>query len=175
MDANGIKWQQPTTDRPVPLASGYFLNGELLPVETLRDSIKKSANVKVDHGGEFVIGQRFRARGLAGGLVDDVRLTSERFRPLTEGELRTMATGDPLPTLSFDYFVSAVDEKCRSCLRINLRKRGKAFVMAEEAMNEIPIMQRNQIADGQRTFWLAGQYDAPTDSTRVDKGLSQCP
>ncbi len=45
-----------------------YLNGKRLETSVLRDDVKKSANVEVDHGGEFVVGQRFRARGLAGGL-----------------------------------------------------------------------------------------------------------
>ena len=51
-----------------------YLNGELLATSIVRDQLKKNCNVLVDHGGEFVVGQRFRARGLDGGLIDDVRV-----------------------------------------------------------------------------------------------------
>ncbi len=43
-----------------------YLNGQPLETTILRNKMHKSANAKVDHGGNFVVGQRFRARGFAG-------------------------------------------------------------------------------------------------------------
>ena len=139
-------------------ASGLkiFLNGEPLATTILRDEMKKSANVKVDHGGEFVIGQRFRARGLAGGLIDDVRLYT---RNLSKAELKYLATGEF--NASREYFTSAVDEPCRVAWN-ELNEARKAFVMAEEAMQEIPIMRETQAA--RETHILnRGLYDADTN------------
>ncbi len=66
-----------------------YLNGQEIPTEILRDEMIKQANVKVDHGGLFVLGQRFRARGLDGGLIDDARLYK---RELTPTEINHLAT-----------------------------------------------------------------------------------
>ena len=154
-------------------ASGLrlYLNGRRLETTVLRDDVTKSANVKVDHGGEFVVGQRFRARGLDGGLIDDVRVYT---RDLTPVELRYLATGEfGEPTL--EYFTSAIDEKCRTATLLLTTAR-EAFVMAEEVMNEIPIMKE---MDKPRVAHVLarGQYDAPTDdstlvSREVLSGLS---
>ena len=147
-------------------ASGIqiFFNGSRMKTETIRDELKKSANVKVDHGGEFVIGQRFRDRGFDGGLVDDARVYE---RALSIAELKHLASGKPIaPTR--EYYFSAIDEEVRQAAN-NLTAARKAFVMAEEAMVEVPIMRET---DAPRdTHVLArGQYDSPTDdSTRVDR------
>lgn len=143
-----------------------YLNGEPLETIVLRDDVKKSANVKVDHGGEFVVGQRFRARGLAGGLIDDVRVYT---RSLTPAELVHLATGDPIAATP-EYFAAAIDEETREVLE-SLTEARKAFVMAEEAMNEIPIMRETD--DPRPAHILArGQYDAPTsDETRVTREI----
>ena len=137
------------------------LNGVELKTVVLRDNVKKSANVKVDHGGEFVLGQRFRARGLAGGLIDDLRIYS---RALTSIELTHLATGDTIePTI--DYFVSAIDESCRNALQTLTAARQKV-VMAEEVMNEIPIML--ETSQPRPAHVLArGQYDAKTDASTL--------
>ncbi|TWU10562.1 DUF1553 domain-containing protein [Allorhodopirellula heiligendammensis] len=142
-----------------------YLNGQPLATTVLRDEVKKSVNVKVDHGGEFVVGQRFRARGLDGGLIDDVRLYT---RNLSEAELSYLATGQF--QACEPYYVSAVDEECRSAfMRLNEARR--EVVLAEEAMHEIPIM--HEMDTPRETHQLArGQYDAPTDiSTRVSRSV----
>lgn len=144
-------------------ASGLklYLNGEPLGTTVLRDSVKKSANVKVDHGGEFVVGQRFRARGLDGGLIDDVRVYT---RDLTPVELLSVATGAPVEA-TFEYFASAIDAPCRSAWQA-LTETRKEVVMAEEVMNEIPVMQ--ELDRPRPTHLLArGQYDAPIDDTTL--------
>ncbi|MCM2370528.1 DUF1553 domain-containing protein [Aporhodopirellula aestuarii] len=149
-------------------ASGLqlFLNGKPLQTTILRDKIKKSANVKVDHGGEFVVGQRFRARGLAGGLIDDIRLFT---RALTTGELRQLATGEVEPVSEATY-ISAIDQPARAAWDA-LNEARHAFVMAEEVMDEVPIMEETE--QPRETHVLArGQYDAPqNDKTRIDRGV----
>lgn len=141
-----------------------YLNGTALETETLRDEVKKQANVKVDHGGQFVIGQRFRDRGLDGGLIDDVRVFS---RALTATELRHLASGEPLEHTA-ESFASAVDETVRESMA-SLTAARKAVVMAEETMNEIPVMR--EMDEPRLTYVLArGQYDSPkTDETRVPR------
>ncbi|NND96714.1 MAG: DUF1553 domain-containing protein, partial [Pirellulaceae bacterium] len=147
-----------------------YLNGKQLETTVVRDRLKKSCNVMVDHGGEFVVGQRFRARGLAGGLIDDVRVYE---RALTELELRTLAVGDvdgdgESDKPSFEYFTSAIDQPSRQALT-SLTDAREAFVMAEEAMNELPIMEEMQ--QRRPAHLLArGEYDAPkNDDTLVQR------
>lgn len=139
-----------------------FLNGKRLETVVLRDEVKKSCNVKVDHGGEFVVGQRFRARGLAHGLIDDVRVYT---RDLTPPELGHLATaGESQPTL--EYYTSAIDERARTAMAALTAAR-KAVVMAEEVMNEIPVMRETEQVRPAHVL-ARGQYDAPTsDKTRV--------
>ena len=141
-----------------------FLSGTELKTTVLRDELKKSCNVKVDHGGEFVVGQRFRARGLDRGLLDDVRVY---FRNLTQPELRFLATGKT-QSLTADYYASAIDQACRTAQQALTTAR-KDYVMAEEVMNEVPIMKETNRP--RETHILArGQYDAPTsDETKVER------
>ena len=137
------------------------MNGVPLETEVLRDEVKKQANVKVDHGGEFVVGQRFRARGFDGGMIDDVRVYD---RALTEAELRHLATGEPLHPTAL-YFASAVDGVARDAMQ-SLTDARKALVMAEEAIDEIPIMR--ELSEPRPAHILArGQYDAPKNETTL--------
>ena len=141
-----------------------YLNGVELETIVVRDSIKKQANVVVDHGGELVIGQRFRDRGLNGGMIDDVRVYE---RALTTPELLHLATGEPIqPTM--EYYAGAIDDSARLAAS-KLKAARKAVVMAEEAMIEIPIMKETDAA--RSTYLLArGQYDAPkNEETRVER------
>ncbi len=147
-------------------ASGLkiYLNGNELETVVLRDELKKSCNVLVDHGGEFVIGQRFRARGFTGGLIDDVRLFT---RELTGTELASLATGKAMEATP-EYFASAIDEPTRKALG-QLTAARKAFVMAEEVIQEIPVMR--EMPQPRPAHVLArGQYDAPqNEQTRVQR------
>ncbi|MEO1528315.1 MAG: DUF1553 domain-containing protein [Planctomycetota bacterium] len=142
------------------------LDGEPLETVILRDNVKKSCNVKVDHGGEFVIGQRFRARGLEGGLIDEVRLYE---RELTIEERRWLAR-DHSSEITKAYYDSAIDAPCRSKLAA-LTKARQEWVMAEEVTNEIPIMREMDEARPTHVL-LRGEYDAPTsDETLVQRDV----
>jgi hypothetical protein len=177
-NALGIRTKQPIpANRWHQLAATYdgsskasglklYLNGELLDVEIVRDKVLKSVNVKVDHGGQLVIGSRFRARGLDGGLVDDFRLYS---RALTKTELGYLSTGAPI-AMSAELYASAYDNACRASFA-KLTEARKAFVMAEEVMDEIPIME--EMEEPLAAYVLArGAYDAPkNDETRVTRNV----
>jgi hypothetical protein len=175
-NAIGVRTTEPIpADRWHQLAATYdgsstaeglklYLNGLELPTTVLRDKLVKSSNVPVDHGGELVVGQRFRSRGFAGALIDDVRVFG---RPLTWMELRHFATGSPLE-LEPAYFTSALDEPSRQALA-DLTAKRKEQVMAEDAVHEIPIME--EMDTPRPAHILArGQYDAPTsDETLVGR------
>ena len=175
-NAIGIRTKEPIPlDRWQQLAATYdgsstaaglklYLDGRPLALEILRDQVVKSANVLVDHGGKLTLGQRFRARGLAGGLMDDVQLYE---RELTPTELHHLATGESFSATDA-YYASAIDAKCRVASK-KLREARHAYVMAEEVMQEVPIME--ELDEPRPTHLLArGQYDAPTsDETLVPR------
>jgi hypothetical protein len=143
-----------------------FLDGKPLAVDILRDNMIKSANVKVDHGGRFVIGQRFRGRGLDGGLIDDVQFYN---RSLSAAELMHLASGQPLKVTK-EYYASALDEECRQATNA-LQQAIQQWVMVEESMNELPIMK--ELPQPRPAYVLArGEYDAPkNEHTRVDRDV----
>ncbi|TWT29564.1 Planctomycete cytochrome C [Posidoniimonas corsicana] len=133
-----------------------YLNGQPLPTKIVRDAIHKRANVPQGPGGDLVVGQRFRSRGLAGGLIDDVRFYS---RQLTDGEVHSLATGAP-PRPSLDYFTSAVDEASRAAAE-RLAEARQQLAMAEEPVQEVPVMR--ELPEPRPAHVLArGQYDSPT-------------
>ncbi|TWU57301.1 DUF1553 domain-containing protein [Rubripirellula reticaptiva] len=164
------QWHQVTaTYDGSSAASGLllFLDGKPLETVVLRDELKKSCNVLVDHGGEFVVGQRFRARGLDGGLIDDVRVYT---RALTMSEISQLVTGKTSldDDAYYAYYTTAIDEAARAAMS-KLTDARKAWVMAEEVMNEIPIMR--EMPEVRSAHVLArGQYDAVTsDKTLVNR------
>ncbi len=161
------RWQQlSATYDGSSTATGLkiFLDGQPLATEVLRDKILKSANVKLDTGGQLVIGQRFRSRGLAGGLIDEVLLYQ---RELTPTELLHLATGASLSATPA-YFASAIDKECRAASK-KLQEARHAFVMIEETIQEVPVME--ELDTPRPAHVLArGQYDAPTtDETLVPR------
>jgi len=161
------RWQQLTsTYDGSSTAAGLklYLDGQLLTIEVLRDKVVKNASAKISHGGQLVIGQRFRSRGLAGGLIDDVRLYE---RELVLTEIAHLATGAPLAATPA-YYASAIDEECRTATK-QLRDARQAYVMAEEVMQEVPVME--ELDEPRPAHVLArGQYDAPTsDKTLVTR------
>ena len=86
-------------------------------------------------------------------------------RDLTTPELRFLATGKP-QKLTADYYASAIDEAARAA-KAKLTEARRDFVMAEEVMNEVPVME--EMERPRETHILArGQYDSPTnDDTKV--------
>ena len=162
---NANQWHQLTaTYDGSSSASGLriFLNGSKLATNVIRDKIKKRASVEVMHGGKLTIGQRFRGRGLDGWLVDDFRAYS---RALSRTEIEHFVTGKPIE-LTEQYFASAIDPVTRTAMA-KLTEARKNFVMAEEVIAEIPVME--EMAEPRVTHVLArGEYDAPTsDDTKV--------
>jgi hypothetical protein len=141
-----------------------FVNGEELETEIIRDQIIKRASVKVMHGGKLTIGQRFRGRGLAGGLIDDFRVFG---RALTPPELKSLASGQPIVPTEI-YYVNAVDMQARAAFA-RLTTAREEYVMAEEVMHAIPVM--DELDEPREAHVLArGAYDAPTnEETRVSR------
>lgn len=161
------QWQQVTaTYDGSSKAAGLqlYANGKELETEILRDHITKQAMVKVMHGGKLTIGQRFRDRGLDGGLIDDVRVYS---RALSPTEVAHLATGEPVEVTA-DCYANAMDDVARAALA-ELTAAREWLVMAEEVVQEIPVM--GEMPEPRETHILArGAYDAPTsEGTRVQR------
>ncbi len=145
-----------------------FLDGKELPTQVLRDTRVKSANVLVDHGGEFVIGQRFRDRGLANGLVADVRVYG---RALTRPEIQHLTTGEPIKADA--SFVASVIDKDAIEASKRLNDAVKVFVNTQEKMNEVPIMLETE-APRPAHVLARGEYDAETsDETLVTRSTPE--
>ena len=100
------EWQQVTvTYDGSSRAAGLrvYVNGELEPVEVVRDSLTKTINyikrARANNEGDLVevdtltIGQRFRDRGFKDGLVDELRIFN---RELTELEVENLFDGKTL-------------------------------------------------------------------------------
>lgn len=141
-----------------------YLNGKLLATEVIRDRIIKSVSFPMNSGDKLSIGQRFRSRGLAGGLIDEARFYNRELSPT---EIAHLATDSELePTL--DYFVSAFDPECRKSLA-ELTAARRAIVEAEEQMHEIPVMEE-MLAPRPAHILARGLYDADTnDETLVGR------
>ena len=164
------RWHQIAATYDGSSAAGglkLYLDGTPLPTEVVRDGLKKSCNVAVNHGGQFVVGQRFRDRGFSGGQIDDVRVYD---RDLTIAELTHLARPGVQIDPTFEYYISAIDPLARQS-REHLTETRRGVVMAEEVMMEVPIMR--ELDPPRPTHLLArGQYDAPkNEQTRVRPGV----
>lgn len=138
-------------------AEGFdlFVNGQPLETEILRDATKKSASVAVQHGGKVAVGYRWRDRGIPGAFLDEVSVFNRVVDPaLIDAGWRDRVQEDapPMP--------DAV---------VKLTEARKAVYMAEEVMNEIPVME--ELDEALPAYILArGEYDAPkTEDVRVQR------
>jgi len=145
-----------------------FLDGKELATQVIRDARVKSANVLVDLGGEFAIGQRFRDRGLAGGLVADVRVYQ---RALTMPEIQHLTTGEPIKADAM-FVASVIDIEAIEASK-RLHDAVKAFVDTQEKMNEVPIMLETETPRPAHVL-ARGEYDAETsDETLVTRSTPE--
>jgi hypothetical protein len=147
-----------------------FINGNPAETEVLRDHMFKSALVNTFGNGNLTLGERFRDRGFAGGMIDDLMIYRRALTPL---EIRTLGGNQPIESGSaglMDYFLSAVDPACReSASRLSAAR--EALVKIEDGIQEIPVMEELPVP--RETHVLArGEYDAPkNESTRVGRGV----
>ncbi|MEM1063068.1 MAG: DUF1553 domain-containing protein, partial [Planctomycetota bacterium] len=146
-----------------------FLDGHELPTTVLRDgTLKKQAAVlnKVagKHGGKFNLGQRFRDRGFADGLIDDLRIYR---RALTPPEVKSLAYGTSVEPTA-EYVASALDQNARAAME-RLTEARRNLVLAEEVVHEIPVME--EMPEPRETHVLMrGEYSAPrSEETRVTR------
>lgn len=127
-----------------------FVDGEPAATTVIRDKLTK--DITGGGGDTIAIGERFRDRGLAGGLVDEFRvfdraLTSLEAREIfAEGSVRSlldkassMLTGDE-QALLYEYWLATVDKPYRSQLAA-LRSAREVRSKLADAAREIMVMR----------------------------------
>lgn len=157
------------------------INGEPADLEVVRDG----PMVKSLGGGgyfgpgakELIIGQRFRDRGLSGGVVDEVKLVRRAVSDieglsLFKGEALDQQLGSASEQQQRAYYFSAIDEPVRQA-RKDLEAKRKAFVQYENKIPEIAAMR--EMPKPRPTHILArGLYDAArTPENRVQRDVPE--
>jgi hypothetical protein len=157
------------------------INGKPAKLEVLRDGPMLKTFGKGRNFGagakELIIGQRFRDRGLSGGVVDEVKIIR---RAVSDIESQALHAGNPLrETLASaseaqqrEYYFSAIDEPVRQASK-DLEAKRKAFVEYETKIPEIAVMR--EMPEPRPAHILArGLYDAGrTDKNRVTRGVPE--
>lgn len=156
-----------------------WINGRATDTETIRDGpiLKRvgGGHAYGPGGTDLVIGQRFRDRGLEGGLIDRVQIVRRAVSDVEAGQLagtgslETALDGADADALGAFYF-SAIDPEVRSA-RAELMAARKRLVEYEDGVAEIAIMR--EMSDPRPAFVLArGAYDAPkTEANRVGRDV----
>ena len=173
-----IVWRYDGSSRADGLS--LSINGKPADLEVLRDGpLKKTVGGGRPFGAgakELIIGQRFRDRGLSGGVVDEVKLirravSDVEAEHLFDGQALTKALAGDQTQLR-EYYGSAIDEELRKA-RTDLANKRKAFVHYENKIPEIAVMQ--DMAEPRPTHVLArGVYDAErTDKNRVSRDVPE--
>ena len=150
-------------------ASGMTLhiNGEVAELEIVRDDTLLKT-VGSGHpfgpgGHDLILGQRFRDRGLSGGMIDQVRIVRRAVsmieaKDLHDGESLGRALADNETQALRDYYFSAIDPEVRAA-RDALRAAREQFVKHENSIPEIAVM-REMSAPRPAYVLNRGHYDA---------------
>ncbi|MEM9345315.1 MAG: DUF1553 domain-containing protein [Planctomycetota bacterium] len=144
-----------------------LINGEPALLDVVRDGpMLKTAgggNPYGPGGRNLIIGQRFRDRGLSGGMVDEVKLFRRAVSDL-EGKalFKNQSLKQAFGTAEEDqrraYFFSAIDGPVRAA-RKDLEAKRKAVVHYENKIPEIAVMR--EMSEPRPAHILArGVYDA---------------
>lgn len=148
-------------------ASGLklYLGSRELETEVTGDHLWKSVAVKTYQPGDVIIGAKFRGKGFAGGVVDDVHFYE---RAITPADIASLA-GEPVDDAALrDYYFSAVNPTMRE----NTAERLAAYqeiTRIEDELVEVPVME--EMAEA-RPAWILdrGDFNAPrTDDNRVER------
>ena len=148
-----------------------YVNGKPAETETVRDNLYKE--ITGGGGDNITIGERFRDRGFAGGLVDEFRVYGRQLSPLEVAQLHDdHSLADALADAGrtnrdvsnndvYDYCLTAIDQEFQSQLAALQRAR-EAKAAAEESLEEIMVM--HELPGLRQTYLLTrGAYDAPGD------------
>ena len=142
-----------------------YVNGELAPLETIRDHLYKDilhrqAWGDADVGGiELTLAGRFRDSGFRGGAIDELEVYDLRLSAL---EVRALA-GKPLPDATDAqwraHYVMRVDPACRDAETALQQARQQENAEIND-VREIMVMR--EMPGRRPTFVLKrGAYDAP--------------
>lgn len=174
-----VVWRYDGSSRAEGLS--LVINGKPAELEVVRDGpmLKTIGSGRPFGPGakELIVGQRFRDRGLSGGVVDEVKLIR---RAVSDIESQALFTGTALDQQfdsaneqqQRDYYFSAIDEPVRQA-RENLEAKRKAFVQYENKIPEIAVMR--EMPEPRPAHILArGLYDAErTPENRVQRDVPE--
>lgn len=122
---------------------------------------------------ELIIAQRFRDRGLSGGMVDEVQLIRRAVSDLEAKHLhQPIDLADAQEKALRDYYFSAIDEPLRQA-RVELQAKRKAFVEYETKVPEIAVMR--EMSEPRPAHLLSrGLYNAErTPDNRVQRDVPE--
>lgn len=142
-----------------------YIDGEEVETVTLADGpMIKNIGQNTYGSGDYTLGQRFRDRGFAGGLVDDFKiygrdLTPVEVKHLYDGKALTEAIRNSDQNLLSDYYFSAINPDARKHAQ-QLEQARMAQVKAQDVCTEVAIMKDTKVPT---TAYLLdrGDYDAP--------------
>lgn len=142
-----VVWRYDGSSRAAGMT--LLINGKPADLEIVRDGpMRKTVGGGGYYGAaakELIIGQRFRDRGLSGGMVDEVKLVRRKVSDL-EGQafFEGQAIGEVVASAKEQalrgYYFSAIDEPVRQA-RKDLESKRKAYIEYEKGIPEIAVMR----------------------------------
>jgi hypothetical protein len=170
-----VVWRYDGSSRADGLS--LLINGEPAKLDVVRDGpmLKTAGGGRPFGAGakELIIGQRFRDRGLSGGVVDEVKIYR---RAVSDIEAKNLHQPLALEKAGQDalrgYYFSAIDEPVRAA-RSDLEAKRKTFVEHENKIPEIAVMR--EMPEPRPAHLLArGLYDAErTPDNRVQRDVPE--
>ena len=144
-----------------------YANGRPMLAATLKDKLYKGIGTHA-----LTFGQRFRERGFAGGLLDELSIFSRALSPLEIARLAGSSLPGSDDALRAFYF-SALDAETRLATQTLSVARERVW-RAEDPMAE--IMDMEELPAPRPTWVLArGVYDAPRPAAaRVGRSVPAC-
>ena len=158
-------------------ASGLrlYANGELLPVEILRDHLYKDILHRsqwgdFDVGGiELALAGRFRDSGFKNGLIDELKVFDRCLTPFEVKKVASVSNASPTEADLFAYYLQRVDPTYRAALAELRMLRDEESTLVNDVRE---IMAMREMAERRPTYLLKrGAYDAPAD--RVEPGTPE--
>ena len=154
------KWQQVTmTYDGSSKAAGLklWLDGKPLATEIVRDNLTR--NITGGGGDTINIGERFRDKGFANGLVDEFRVFDRELTALeVEFLFHQPAVTDISPALISTYIAATADTEFQSAVKERQSAREKLFKL-QDGLQEIMVMQEGP-QRRQAYVLTRGAYDA---------------
>lgn len=148
-----------------------YVNGSPAETEVVRDNLFK--NITGGGGDNISIGERFRDRGFADGLVDEFQVFARELTPIEVAQLHDGASLKSLMEKKANelsdaeserlraYYLANVDDLYGQAL-VDLRAAREAHCKLADAVQEIMVMR--EMPESRPTYLLRrGAYDAPVE------------